>query len=79
MDCEFRYIIGWLKIQIPSLELEIINGIRIHLWINSIKVIMSGDDSKIFQKTAPRQLNYNKTSNKNRVTNEAENENDQPN
>ena len=40
---------------------------------------MSGDDSKIFQKTAPRQLNYNKTSNKNRVTNEAENENDQPN
>ena len=39
MDCEFRSILGWLKIQIPSLEFEIINSIRFHLWLDLIKGI----------------------------------------
>ena len=31
LDCEFAYIIGWPKIQIPSLEFIIINSIQVHL------------------------------------------------
>ena len=31
LDCEFRSVLGWLQSQIPSLEFEIINSIRVHL------------------------------------------------
>ena len=34
MYCEFRYILGWLQSQIPSLEFEIINSIRVNLWLD---------------------------------------------
>ena len=55
MDCEFRSIIGWLQSQIPSLELEIINSIRVHLWLDLIKGILAGVDSNRFQQRIPRE------------------------
>ena len=39
MYCEFRSILGWLQSQIPSLEFEIINRIRVHLWLDLIEGI----------------------------------------
>ena len=49
MYCEFRSILGWLQSQIPSLEFEIINIIKFHLWIDLIKGILAGVDSNRFQ------------------------------
>ena len=49
MDCEFRSILGWLQSQITSLESEILNSIRFHLWLNLIKGILAGVDSNRFQ------------------------------
>ena len=49
LDCEFRSILGWLQIQIPSLEFEIINNIQVRLWLDLIKGILAGVDSNRFQ------------------------------
>ena len=45
LDCEFRYILGCLQIQIPSLEFEIIKSIWVHLWLYLINGILAGVDS----------------------------------
>ena len=40
MDCEFRSILGWLQSHIPSLEFEIINSIRVNLWLNLFYILV---------------------------------------
>ena len=53
LDCEFTYILGWLQMQIQSLEFEIINSIWVHLQLDAIKGVLAGVDYKIFQKFSP--------------------------
>ena len=48
-DCELTSIIGWLQIQIPILEFEIIISIQLYLQPNSIKGILDGFDSNRLQ------------------------------
>ena len=41
LDIEFAFIIGWPQNQISSLEFEIINIIRVYLWLDLIKGIIA--------------------------------------